>query len=163
MPPVKHLITAEDLYRFELIVEPRLSPDGNTIVYSQSRVDRKTEKKYANLWVVPFSGGEPRQFTYGDQSDSHARWSPDGSQIAFLSNRADEDKKAQIYLIHFGGGEARPLTNIDGEILDFTWSPNGRQLLCTIRKLDPEDVQRQEDEQKKKLGVVSRRYDRGIL
>ena len=160
MPVKKRVITAEDLYRFELIVEPRLSPDGNHIVYSQTRVDRKTEKKYANLWVIPFSGGEPRKFTYGDQTDSHPRWSPDGDQIAFLSDRANKDKKAQIYLIQFDGGEAHPITAIDGEILDFTWSPTGRQLLCTIRMLDPEAVQRQEDEQKKKLGVVSRRYDR---
>lgn len=160
MPIKKRTITAEDLYRFELIVEPRLSPDGNHIVFNQSRVDRKTEEKYANLWVVPFSGGEPRQFTHGDQIDSHPRWSPDGRQIAFLSDRGDKEKKPQIYLIQFDGGEAHPVTGIDGEILDFAWSPSGKQLLCTIRKLDPEAVQRQGDEQKKKLGVVSRRYDR---
>jgi dipeptidyl aminopeptidase/acylaminoacyl peptidase len=160
MPTKKRLITAEDLYRFELIIEPRISPDGESIVYYQTRVDRKTEKKYSNLWVVPFSGGETRQFTFGDQFDSHARWSPDGSQIAFLSNRQNEEKPAQIYLIPFGGGEARQLANIDGEIQDFVWSPNGRQLLCAIRKLDSEAVQRQDDEQKKRLGVVSRRYNR---
>jgi dipeptidyl aminopeptidase/acylaminoacyl peptidase len=160
MPAQKRLITTEDLYRFELITEPRLSPVGSHIVYSQSRIDPKTEKKFANLWVVPFSGGEPRQFTFGDQTDSHARWSPDGSQIAFFSDRGEEEKKVQIFLIYFKGGEARQLTHIKGEILDFLWSPDSKKLLCTIRKFDPEEVERQMDEQKKKLGVVSRRYNR---
>jgi dipeptidyl aminopeptidase/acylaminoacyl peptidase len=166
MTKSKHPITAEDLYRFELITEPRLSPDGSHILYSQTRVERSTEKKYSNLWIVPFPSGDPaqnrgpRQFTYGDHSDSHARWSSDGRQIAFLSDRGNQDKPAQIYLIPFDGGEARQLSAIDGEIQDFTWSPDSRLLLCAIRKLDPDAIQRQDNEEKKKLGVVFRRYER---
>ena len=65
----KRLITAEDLYRFELINHVRLSPDGDTVIYLQKRVDPKTQKKYSNLWVVSTKQGKPRQFTYGDQND----------------------------------------------------------------------------------------------
>jgi len=32
-------ITAEDLYAFELICEPRLSPDGKNVIYAVQRVD----------------------------------------------------------------------------------------------------------------------------
>ncbi len=102
----------------------------------------------------------PRQFTTGDQHDGSGRWSPDGSQIAFLSDRGDKEKPAQIYLIPFSGGEASRLTQIDGEIDDLSWSPDGKQLLCTVRKMDAETLEREKDEQKKKLGVVSRHYDR---
>ena len=156
----KRLITAEDLYSFEQINNVRISPDGEHVIYTVQRVERKTEKKYTNLWVVPTSGGEARQFTYGDQSDSAPRWSPDGSQIAFLSNRGDKEKPSQVYLIPFSGGEARRLTELDGEIGDLKWSPDGKRLLCTLRKLDPEMLERQKDEQKKKLGVVARHYER---
>lgn len=160
MPGKKTTLTAEDLYRFELVKSPRISPDGRHVVFSLHRVDRKTEKKFSNLWIVPTDSGKPRQFTYGDQSDSTPRWSPDGSQIAFFSNRGDKEKQSQIYLIPFAGGEARPLTSIDGEIGDMQWSPDGKRLLCTVRKLDDEQLERQNDEQKKKLGVVYRHYDR---
>ena len=156
----KRLITAEDLYSFETINNVRISPDGEHVIYTVQNVERKTEKKYTNLWLVPTSGGEARQFTYGDQNDTGPRWSPDGSQIAFLSNRGDKEKPPQVYLIPFGGGEARRLTELDGEIGDLKWSPDGKRLLCTVRKLDPDTLERQKNEQKKKLGVVARHYER---
>ena len=178
MPAHKRPISPEDLYRLELISEPRIAPDGKHVIYRQQRVERKTEKKFANLWLVSTgtsttgfdtvserrtvnpSLSAPRQFTYGDQNDSSPRWSPDGRQIAFLSNRGDKEKPAQIYIIPFDGGEARPLTDIEGEITLVDWSPDGRKLLCLVRKTDPEQLEREKDEQKKKLGVVARQYTR---
>ena len=158
MPVQKRSITLEDLYRMQMLADVRISPDGEHVSYTLQRVDRETESKYSNLWVVPTSGGEPRQFTQGDQSDAMPRWSPDGSQIAFLSKRTVKEKTPQIYLISFNGGEARKLTSIDGEIREMQWSPDGRKLLCAIRKTDAAELEK--TEQQKKLGVVARHYDR---
>lgn len=159
----KRVIQAEDLYDFQLISSPRISPDGSYVVYAVQRVEKKSEKKYSNLWVASAGAQTPataHQFTYGDQNDSQPRWSPDGSQIAFLSNRQDSEKPAQLFLIPIDGGEARPLSNIQGDIEEFAWSPDGKRLVCAVRKRDPEEIERLEDDQKKKLGVVARHYDR---
>ncbi|OGO61866.1 MAG: hypothetical protein A2032_05430 [Chloroflexi bacterium RBG_19FT_COMBO_49_13] len=156
----KRTITSQDLYKILVLSDVRLSSSGEHVIYTLQRVDPKTEKKYSNLWVVPTEGGQPYQFTYGDQIDTHARWSPDGSQIAFLSNRNNPEKPPQIYVISFHGGEAHPLTTIDGTLGDFSWSPDGRKLVCSVRKTDSEVLEREKDEQKKKLGVVYRQYNR---
>ena len=159
----KRTITPGDLYQIELISSARISPNGQQVIYSQQRVESKTEKKFANLWLADIDAPQAsaaRQFTYGDQNDLQPRWSPDGTQIAFLSNRGNAEKPPQIYLIPLQGGEARPLTDISGEILDFSWSPDGQRLLCMVRKKDAEQLEREKDEQKKKLGVVSRHYQR---
>ncbi len=154
----KRRIRAEDLYDFNLVSDCQISPDGTSIVYSIQRVDRKTEKKYSNLWVVP-TDRPARQFTFGDRTDSQPRWSPDGTEIAFLSNR-DDEKQPQIYVIPFHGGEARRLTEVKGTITAFEWSPDGKNLVFALRKKDEEEIERENDEQKKKLGVVSRRITR---
>lgn len=171
MPAVaKRLISAEDLYRLDLLSEPRIAPNGKYVIYCQQRVDRKTEKKYSNLWLAEtlsfeklnhlLGTGAPKQFTCGDQVDSSPRWAPDGSQIAFLSNRGGRERPAQIYIIPVDGGEARPLTEIDGEITLCGWSPDGKKLLCLVRKYDAEELERAQDPQKKELGVVARQYTR---
>ena len=153
-------ISAEDLYKFQLISSARISPDGAFAIYAVQRVDQKSEKKFSNLWRANLLNGQQRQFTLGDQNDSSPCWSPDGDQIAFLSNRKDAEKPAQIYLIPADGGEARQLCEIDGTISNLSWSPDGKKLLCTVLKKDAEEVERQKDEQKKKLGVVARHYQR---
>ena len=150
-------ITAEDLYRFEYINDMRISPDGDHVVYQKQRVEKKTEKKYSNLWIVPTKGGVPHQFTYGNQSDYHPRWSPDGKSIAFISNRHDESNP-QIYVIPFNGGEAKKLTDLKGTIGSFIFTPDSRQLILNFRMKDKEELDREKDEQKKKLGVVARHY-----
>jgi len=153
-------ITAQDLYRFQLASGVRISPDGSKVVYVQHRVDQKTEKKYANLWLADSNGGTPVQFTYGDHVDTAPEWSPDGKSIVFLSNRRNNARPPQLFVISLLGGEARPLQEIAGSVGAPVWSPDGKHLVCSVQKMDPEDLEREKDENKKKLGVVYRQYDR---
>jgi dipeptidyl aminopeptidase/acylaminoacyl peptidase len=155
----KSRIQADDLYRFELITDCRISPDGRVVVYVLNRVERKTEKKYSNLWMVPVVAGKPWQFSQGNQSDSSPRWSPDGSKIAFLSNRGGATQ-SHLYMIPTNGGEARKVSDIRGEFGDFVWSPDGRHIVFTFRKTDEEEIEREKNEESKKLGVIARKIDR---
>ncbi|MEZ4834732.1 MAG: hypothetical protein R2873_22530 [Caldilineaceae bacterium] len=50
------VIQAEDLYQLQTVNDPQISPDGQQVLYVQQRVDRKTEKKFTNLWLVPGDG-----------------------------------------------------------------------------------------------------------
>lgn len=158
--PAKRLIKAEDLYEFQVLSDVALSPDGEHVIFTVQRVDRASEKKYSNLWLVSTRRQDARPFTWGDQSDRAPQWSPDGETIAFLSNRGSEEKPPQIWLIPFHGGEARPLTDLQAEIGGFRWSPDGRKLICMVRKKDAETLAREADPQRKKLGVVARHYQR---
>lgn len=158
-PAAARLMTAEDLYTFQLPSDPQISPDGSQIIFCLQRVEKETEKKYTNLWLADAAGGRLRQFTHGKQADTMPRWSPDGRTIAFISNRANEEQ-AQIYLIPVDGGEARPLTDLKGNFAAFEWSPDGSKLVCQFRKKDADALEREKDEQKKKLGVSYRHITR---
>ncbi|MGC9400408.1 MAG: S9 family peptidase [Anaerolineae bacterium] len=151
----KRWMTAEDLYAIEQVTYAELSPDGARVVYARQWVDRETEKKYANLWVVAAGGGAPRRFTVGKHVDGLPRWSPDGKQIAFISNR-DDEKQSQLYLIPVDGGEAQPLTELQGEIGTFEWSPQGDRLVIQFRADEPAGEEHEDED----LGMIYRHFER---
>ncbi len=80
---------------------PDFSPDGSRLVYS-SYLGRNS----LQLWLLPGEGGEPFPISYGDWDETHARWSPDGTQIASISNR---EGNTAIHLLRLPGGDARSL------------------------------------------------------
>ena len=165
------MITAEDLYRFQLIIDCQISPGGQYVVYCVQRVDKTTEKKYSNLWLASTNGGKGRQLTFGDYADSQPRWSPDGCRIAILSDRGKE-MQSQIYVIALGGAEVRRVTDMNGtfgtagrlpdgtQLGTLEWSPDGRRIVFQFRKQDQEDVEREKDADKKKLGIAARHITR---
>ena len=63
-------IRPEDLYDMKTISFCRISPNGKYVVYVEHRVEKKTEKKYSNLWIMKTYGGKPQQFTFGNHVDT---------------------------------------------------------------------------------------------
>ena len=68
------------------------------------------DDRRAHLYVIDVATGESRQITDGPYDDSSPTWSPDGREIAFVSNRTEEpdgNSNSDIFLVPAGGGEAR--------------------------------------------------------
>ncbi|MGA7080388.1 MAG: CehA/McbA family metallohydrolase [Terriglobales bacterium] len=61
---------------------PDFSPDGKRMVYASY-----LGQPWHQLWVMPAAGGDAFPISYGDYDNINPRWSPDGSKIAFISNR----------------------------------------------------------------------------
>ncbi len=104
----KRPITENDLYAFQWIASPQISPDGSKIVYTLVKVTAKHDNYETGLWITPATGGSARQLTSGPH-DSGAQWSPDGKLLAFLRAKEKDGKPEppQIYLLSMEGGEAR--------------------------------------------------------
>jgi len=143
-PPVTRSFRPDDLYRFRIATDPRLSPDGSLAVVTVQTVAAAKDGYRHALWAVATDGNSPaRQLTIGARHDRHARFAPDGRALAFLSDRRlqVEDEPAagdvklredgqQVHLLPLDGGEARRLTDLPRGINAFWWAPDGQHLLA---------------------------------
>jgi len=127
----RRLITPEDVFRFQLVSDAQLSPDGARVAYVLQWTNRDENRYFSNVWVVPCDGRAPRPFTRGDHGDRSPRWAPDGGSLAFLSDRGE---KTQIWRIPADGGEAEALTTLEeGSVGELCWSPDGERIAFTYR------------------------------
>jgi len=100
---------------------------------------------YRHLFVtdVPAAAGEPgagRQLTFGDWDDAGAAWSPDGTHIAFCSNRThdrDFNNFTDLWVVSTIAGEPRKLTQTQGPASSPAWSPDGNQI-AFLGHMNPE-------------------------
>ncbi|HEV2355575.1 MAG TPA: S9 family peptidase [Puia sp.] len=134
----KRPIRPADLYRLPGISDPHASPDAKWVSYTLTSIDSLKDSRNSDIWMISWDGTEDIQITNSPEGESHARWSPDGRYLSFLSGRQD-GKGSQVWLMDRRGGEGKRLTGIKGGVNDYSWSPDSRTLLLTLTDPDPED------------------------
>jgi len=94
------------------------------------------DDKRRHLWVVSVPGGEAKQITEGqDWNDTDPQWSPDGTRIAFVSDRTgkayDDSHNTDVWVIPAAGGTLTKISDHAFEDENPRWSPDGKQILFT--------------------------------
>ena len=133
LPAQTDRLTEMSVFDLEYASDPRISPDGEWVVYVRQFADVMTDMNYSNLWLVRSDGGEHRPLTTGKFLDNSPRWSPDGTRIAYMSNR---DGMPQIYMHWVASGQTAAITNLTDPATGLSWSPDGSHL--AFNKLVPE-------------------------
>ncbi len=95
-----------------------VSPDGKTLVFDL----------LGDLYTLPIGGGEAKALTHSIAWEQQARFSPDGKQIAFLSDAGGGDN---LWVMNVDGSDARAVTKEDFRLLNNpVWHPSGKYLLA---------------------------------
>ena len=148
------------------------SPDGRYIAYVSAEheaeersdteplvLDRllfKSRTGYSDnlrthIFIVPVAGGKPRQLTFGEYDEHSIAWSPHGTEIAFISNRAldpDDVHGNDLWVVNVNDGAVRPLTDTSGPEFGPGYSPDGRWIAVTagVRPLNTRDSPMENDQ-----------------
>jgi dipeptidyl aminopeptidase/acylaminoacyl peptidase len=133
-------IGPNDIYRMSTISSPKISPEGNWVLYSASSIDSAKDKFSSKLYMVSADGKETVTLTEQTKGTSNYNWSPDGKYISFLAAGKEEEEGAQLYLMDRRGGEPIQVTHIKGELEAYYWFKDGKHLIFTIKDFNYADT-----------------------
>ncbi|HJQ35689.1 MAG TPA: S9 family peptidase [Thermoanaerobaculia bacterium] len=112
--------------RIVTATDPQISPDAKTVIAVVSRANAKENRFDQELTAIDVASGAQRPLTFERRGLGAPRWSPDGTQVAFLAH--DKDAKRQVWVMPLAGGEPRRLTDAARGVQQFAWSPDGSQV-----------------------------------
>ena len=121
-------LSVSDVFNLETAVDPQISPDGKKVIYVRRFADIMSDKRCSNLWIINFDGSDHRPLTTGNYEDTSPRWSADGSQIIYISDR---EGSPQIYRRWMDTGQTAKLTNLAWPPSGINWSPDGKMISFT--------------------------------
>jgi dipeptidyl aminopeptidase/acylaminoacyl peptidase len=108
------------------------SPDGTRVAFTGTKRDGVEVDPVSRIYVADLATGTVDELTGGPHDDRLPRWSPDGTTIAFLSDRRHRGRSG-LFLLEAGQlGEAWAAPEVDGSVEWLSWSPDGTALLLGV-------------------------------
>jgi dipeptidyl aminopeptidase/acylaminoacyl peptidase len=105
--------------------QPAISPDGSRVAIDQ----RSAQDAAHTIWLDDLAHNTSSKFTFDTKDDGHPAWSPDGSQLVFISNRTG--KYGLYRKAASGTGKEELLFESPERLLDTNWSRDGKFVVFT--------------------------------
>lgn len=116
----------------------QISPDGKRVAYEVAKTNWEDNAFETEIWIANVAEPHsPLLLTGGKKSSSGPVWSPDGRQLAFISDR---DGKKQVYVIYPAGGEARQVTKSETAVANVRWTPDGKSLIYSAPDAESKEL-----------------------
>ena len=124
----------KDIYRIKYLSDPHISPNGKQVAFVVKEFFLEEGEYNNEIYIMNMDGSCLRQLTHHDGIDYHPRWSPNGKELLFVSDRSGKD---QIWVLPLDGGDPRQLTFINTDVTNPEWSSDGK-FIAFSSKVFPE-------------------------
>jgi dipeptidyl aminopeptidase/acylaminoacyl peptidase len=116
-------LNSATIWDLRSVSDPQITKDAKSVIYVLTWSDKMTDQRYTNLWMVSGDGKDDRPLTTGAYKDSEPRLSPDGTRLAYLSNRSG---KTQIHVRWLDSAQEAQVTDLQQSPSNIVWSPDGK-------------------------------------
>ena len=134
-------MTPVDLLSLNAVSNQDISPDGTRLLYQLGEVDWKGNRRISHIWRKNLVSGVTRQMTFGHESETNPKWSPQGDKWIFVTKRKGDDHN-HIYLMYEDGGEAQKIAKLTGSPRNIRWSNDGQFIYFLAVAADSKEVKK---------------------
>ncbi len=154
-----HPFSVHDMLAMDRISDWQVSPDGSHVAFAVSAIDLEANRRGSDVYLAAVDGSDLRRVTTHAANDAQPRWSRDGKNLFFVSNRSGAP---QVWRLPMDSGEPEQVTKLPLGMDALKASPDGRYLVFSMAVLpdrSPGETQRILDEKAKAMatGMI---YDR---
>lgn len=121
--------TAERVFDLEFANDPQISPDGRTIVYARTSMDRQKDRMVADIWSIDTRSGDHRPLIDSKGTVFSPRWSPSGDRLLYLS--AGEGG-VELRVFYLDTGKSFSLAQLEESPSAPVWSPDGTAIAFSM-------------------------------
>ena len=119
-----------DVFGLQFVQQPKISPDGKTIVYRRMQMDIQEDRTVGNLWRINKDGSQHQKLTSFEGSESGAVWSPSGNRLAYIRGT---ENGSEIYIYWQDSQKSALITQLDGSPSSLSWSPDGQSIAFRMK------------------------------
>jgi dipeptidyl aminopeptidase/acylaminoacyl peptidase len=128
--PVTESLRTLDLemyWSLQTVGSPQISPDGSQVIYTRGWIDRSTDRRRSEIWIMDADGSRKRALGEG----SSPTWSPDGTRIAFLAEGDPGGSQIHVRWMDDEGATSQ-ITRLEKSPSSIRWSPDGGHIAFTM-------------------------------
>ncbi len=125
--------TPEESLQVNRISDLAFSPDGGKILYGVNSVDLDGDAYLTSFSIMDLATRRTELLVAPSPHVSGARWSPDGTMIAYLSSESGSNA---IWISDADGAPGRQITTFDTDIASFRWAPTGEAIAFVMADPD---------------------------
>ncbi|UKJ05900.1 S9 family peptidase [Solitalea lacus] len=109
-------LTPELLMKLGRVSEPRVSPDGKSVIYNVRNMDIAANKGNSDIFIVDINGQNAHPIANEPANEVSAKWRPDGKKVGYI-------KDGQVWEMSPDGSGKTQITSVETGISGFGYSP----------------------------------------